>query len=119
MRKLELEPIDDGNSNFEKVEFRDSGNTGTDTPHCTDHGAMNKVAAWENNEGMWRCLRSENTEDCRAGAIERRDRFENFTKVIRKVGAIAGSALMVGLTMGTDEMSEPVDSSKEVVNTVD
>lgn len=68
----ELEPIDDGNSDFETVELRGPTN-GKMYPYCTDHGAMNKVAAWEDNEGMWRCLRSENTEDCRAGCIERRD----------------------------------------------
>lgn len=68
----ELEPIDDGNSDFEKVALRGSTN-GKLHPHCTDHGAMNKVACWENNEGMWRCLRSKNTADCRAGCIERRD----------------------------------------------
>lgn len=67
----ELEPIDDGNSDFEKVELRGSTN-GKMHPHCTEHGAMIKVASWEDNEGMWRCIRSENLEDCRAGCIERR-----------------------------------------------
>lgn len=93
--------MDDGNSDFEKVELRDSGNTGKDTPHCRVHGAMNKVASWEDNEGMWRCLQSESTADCRAGCIERRGRLENLSSMIRKIGAVAGSALMIGMTYGS------------------
>lgn len=30
------------------------------TPHCKNHGAMNKV----NSSGLWRCV---STYDCRAG----------------------------------------------------
>lgn len=61
---------------FDKVDFF-VGPSGRPKPYCTEHGAMNKVADWEDNEGMWRCLRSENTEDCRAGCIERRDSSQN------------------------------------------
>lgn len=80
MVALQIESIDDGNSNFQKVELRDSGNTGTDTPHCSEHGAMNKITSWDEREGIWRCqditergekhLEIEDT--CRAGCIERR-----------------------------------------------
>lgn len=65
------EPIDDGDSDFDKVDFF-IGPSGRPKPYCTEHGAMNKVASWEDNEGIWRCLQSENMEDCRAGCIERR-----------------------------------------------
>ena len=45
---------DDDTQDFGKVELRDSGNTGRKTPHCNEHGAMNKVYDDGQNE-YWAC----------------------------------------------------------------
>lgn len=63
--------INDTNSNFDLVLLSDSGNTGNLTPHCKNHGAMNKVSIHEDGGGYWRCLQSSKTE-CRAGCNEKR-----------------------------------------------
>ncbi len=54
--KFPLKPIDDNNTNFDLVELKNK------SPHCINHGAMNKVSAYDNG-GYWRCL----YECCRAG----------------------------------------------------
>ena len=75
---MKIVPIKDGNSRFDIVELKDSGNTGRLTPHCKLHGAMNMVS----ESGLWRCLRAERNQeykhlwtdeyegDCRAGCVE-------------------------------------------------
>jgi len=61
-------PIKDENSNFEKVILiTDYPNT-IETPHCKQHGAMNKVSSF-NGGGYWRCCVTENAT-CRAGCIQ-------------------------------------------------
>lgn len=55
--KFPLKPIDDNNSNFQLVLLINK------TPHCTLHGAMNKVSNYDNVGGTWRCLFNQ----CRAG----------------------------------------------------
>lgn len=40
------------------------------TPHCKEHGAMNKMNQFEDGSGYWRCLTSytkDNDTNCRAG----------------------------------------------------
>jgi hypothetical protein len=52
------------NANFELVEIINN------TPHCSIHGAMNKVSTHENGGGYWRCITvvSDTKEGvCRAG----------------------------------------------------
>ena len=63
-----LEPIDDGNSDFAKVELVVSSNDKL-YPSCQQHGAMNKVSVYtkdDQEQGYWRCLQGL----CRAGANE-------------------------------------------------
>jgi len=56
-----LKKINDNNSDFNKVYLKEV--QGVEYPHCKEHGAMIKV----NNNGLYRCIRSEGSEDCRAG----------------------------------------------------
>ena len=68
--KMNIEPMEDGNSNFELVELING------KPHCKNHGAMLKVS----QHGFWRCIRAKPLDpnnlteeyegDCRAGCIE-------------------------------------------------
>jgi len=60
--KEDFIPIDDGNSNFDLVEFVNG------YPQCKTHGAMSKVSPGP--EGLWRCLTTSETE-CRAGAKQK------------------------------------------------
>jgi len=63
---MKITPIDD-KTDFESVVLNN-------TPHCTKHGAMNKVSSFEEGGGYWRCItavageKSENT--CRTGCIQ-------------------------------------------------
>lgn len=82
---MKIRPINDGNSRFDLVRlsknykipyvYREQRMT----PHCTIHGAMNKVSAFSELPprtlpipddyhvgGYWRC----NVPNCRAGCIE-------------------------------------------------
>lgn len=46
------------------------------TPHCTKHGAMNKMNTFEDGGGYWRCLgpiSKTNDTLCRAGCCEKRN----------------------------------------------
>lgn len=61
-----IKTIEDNNTNFEIVKLKDSGNTGRLTPHCSTHGAMNKVSRYPNGGGLWRC----HNKRCRAGCEE-------------------------------------------------
>ena len=61
-----LIPIHDNNTDFDSVELADDANTGTLTPHCKRHRAMNKVSRFEDGGGYWRCLQGQ----CRSGCIE-------------------------------------------------
>ena len=40
------------NSEIKLVHLIDSGNIGRLTPHCKEHGAMNKMT----EDGIWRCV---------------------------------------------------------------
>ncbi len=54
---------------FDLVEIKNG------TPHCTKHGAMNKMNTLEDNGGYWRCITvvSKLTDTvCRAGCVEKR-----------------------------------------------
>lgn len=62
-----IEPI-----NFAQIELV---NIHEGTPHCTKHGAMNKMTKNEDGGGIWRCLAAvskQNDTACRAGCIEKR-----------------------------------------------
>lgn len=59
---MEIIPIVDANSNFNKVYIFKG------TPHCKDHGAMNKMIVFEGG-AYWRCICSvskKNENNCRA-----------------------------------------------------
>ena len=64
---MKIAPIDDGNTNFERVEIREG------TPHCKLHGAMNKVSVFPEGGGYRRCVSTisrSNDNCCRAGCSE-------------------------------------------------
>jgi len=45
------------------------------TPHCLNHGAMNKMNTLEDGGGYWRCISAvskTNENCCRAGCVETR-----------------------------------------------
>jgi len=64
---MEIKPIDDGNSNFELVYLHSDSEKIMKTPHCKNHGAMNKVSKFtDSNGGYWRC----HVELCRSGCIQ-------------------------------------------------
>jgi len=67
MIKMQIHPIEDGNSKFDLVELADDGRMGRVTPHCKIHRAMNKVSLFDEGGGFWRCLQGQ----CRAGCVER------------------------------------------------
>jgi len=62
-----LVSINDNNTDFDKVVLK-STNSCQPTPHCKQHGAMNKVSVFENG-GYWRCCTT-GGDVCRAGCIE-------------------------------------------------
>lgn len=65
---MSIKTIDDNNTNFDLVELRDDGIIGRLTPHCKNHGAMNKVSKFKDGKGgYWRCNA---LGGCRAGCIE-------------------------------------------------
>jgi len=64
---MTIKPIEDKNTNFSKV-FLHTTNELPPTPHCKQHGAMNKVSVYEGG-GYWRCCVTESTT-CRAGCIQ-------------------------------------------------
>ena len=69
LSSMKIRPIDDGNSNFDLVELKETLGTKQYTPHCIKHGAMNKVSVFESGGGYWRCSASK-VSGCRAGCIE-------------------------------------------------
>lgn len=67
-----LSPIDDKNSDFTCVTLYSINNVPL-TPHCTKHGAMNKVSVFPDGGGYWRCISTVskyNDNNCRSGCIE-------------------------------------------------
>lgn len=71
-------------SDFSLVEIKTT-NECKPTPHCKEHGAMNKITTNEDGGGIWRCIsvhgfrmvkvgnsigRKENDCICRAGCME-------------------------------------------------
>lgn len=67
-KSMLIRTIEDNNTNFNLVELRDDSNIGKKTPHCNNHGAMNKVSKFKGSKGgYWRCNA---LGGCRAGCIE-------------------------------------------------
>lgn len=65
-----IKPIQDNNSIFESVILKTDRQNIKETPHCINHGAMNKVSSFKDSKGgYWRCCTTENTV-CRSGCIE-------------------------------------------------
>lgn len=71
-------------ANFRLVEIKTT-NECNPTPHCKNHGAMNKITKHEDGGGIWRCLSvhsvskivngnsisyKENDTVCRAGCLQ-------------------------------------------------
>lgn len=65
---MTIKPIDDKNSDFDKVTVKSDTLDTNITPHCKQHGAMNKVSVFEGG-GYWRCCVTDAT-NCRAGCIQ-------------------------------------------------
>lgn len=59
---MKIQPLQQ-DSNFESIEIKNG------TPHCKNHGAMNKVSVYEDGvSGIWRCICSVsklNDNNCR------------------------------------------------------
>jgi hypothetical protein len=66
---MNIQPINDNNSNFDLVEIKSTHPKVVETPHCKIHGAMNCVAVHPNGK-LWRCIQSNMVKDCRAGCEE-------------------------------------------------
>jgi hypothetical protein len=79
---MNLSPLD--MADFSLVELK-STNECQPTPHCKNHGAMNKITMHEDGGGIWRCIsihsittikngnsvsKKENDCVCRAGCIQ-------------------------------------------------
>ena len=67
-----IKPIEDNNSDFAKVFIQSTHPDIIPTPHCKDHGSMNKVSNFEAG-GYWRCISSVSKgldNMCRAGCIQ-------------------------------------------------
>lgn len=85
MRTIGIEPAD--GKDFAKVELRDDGNIGRDTPHCTEHGAMHKTYRFEEGGGFWNCSaltergerHLEIVANCDAGCVETTQNREEDT----------------------------------------
>lgn len=82
---MKITPIE--SADFGLVEVKTT-NECTSTPHCKNHGAMNKTTTHEDGGGFWRCLSAvsvtkivkgnsvsykENDTVCRAGCCEVRN----------------------------------------------
>ncbi len=55
---MKIQPIEDGNSKFHTVILKNDTIDTIDTketPHCVEHGAMNKVSVFKEGGGYWRC----------------------------------------------------------------
>lgn len=65
---MTIKPIEDKNTSFNKVFIHTTRTDVNPTPHCRQHGAMNKVSVFEGG-GYWRCCVTDNTI-CRAGCIQ-------------------------------------------------
>lgn len=78
-----LKAIGEG-ADFDLVKMRTT-NECQATPHCNNHGAMNKITLHEDGGGVWRCLAAhsvtkilirksisykQNDAACRAGCLE-------------------------------------------------
>lgn len=59
IREIEL-------SDFSLVEVRTT-NECNPTPHCSKHGAMNKMTLHEDGGGLWRCITCTGTQTVRVG----------------------------------------------------
>ncbi len=65
---MNIEPI-----NFADISLVEIKNG---TPHCSKHGAMNKMNTFEDGGGYWRCVTyvtNQNDTACRAGCCEKRN----------------------------------------------
>lgn len=65
---MKIMPIEDGNSNFDKVIIKSDTDDTQPSPHCKEHGAMNKVSVFDRG-GYWRCCTAEGIT-CRAGCMQ-------------------------------------------------
>lgn len=84
---MNIQPILGDNSRFDKVILKTTNPDVIITPHCIEHGAMNKITKHQDGGGLWRCLTvhsrtkiqngksfsyKENEGVCRAGCEEKR-----------------------------------------------
>lgn len=66
---MNIQPIYDNSADFGKVFLSSKDKTLQLTPHCKQHGAMNKVSVFKEGGGYWRCCTTDCTI-CKAGCIE-------------------------------------------------
>ena len=64
--KTILKPMKDKTADFNLVSIKDH------IPHCKKHGALICVKS-DNNESVWRCIRSIADEDCKAACVRIRE----------------------------------------------
>ena len=64
-----IRPINDKDSVFDTVILKTDSPDIKETPHCINHGAMNKVSTFpDSSGGFWRC--TTHFAPCRSGCIE-------------------------------------------------